>query len=129
MVLTYLTRNPCLSILLTCYLCGCAHPTLSDTPFAPVGPKLAAFRKVVATYKQSPGDFASDKERYQHNDELQVVQDAFVRVPFDASTNRKEAEAILRLWQSELEGRYSGELPRVLEIEILRIHMDIRMSE
>lgn len=117
------------SVAMTFLFCGCASPDLSDTQVEPAGPKLTAFRKVVAKYKQSPGDFASDKERYRYNDELKAVQDAFVLIPFDATRNRKEAEAVVKLWQSELEDAYSGELHRVLEIEILGIYSDIGDSE
>jgi len=117
-MLRHLPRKVLPSILLVCLLCGCTPQDVSDTQNVHIGPKLTAFRKVVAKYKQSPGDFASDKERYRYNDELKAVQEAFTGVPFDVSKNRKEAEAVVRLWQSELEGRYSGELPRVVQIEI-----------
>jgi len=115
-----------LGISAICLLSGCNDlSTLSQA----AGPKLTAFRKVVAKYKQSPGDFASDKERYRYNEELKAVQDAFVRVPFEVSKNRKEAEAVVRLWQSEQEGAYSGDLSRVLQIEIESIYSGILDSE
>ena len=107
-------------------LCGACSDTADSLP---AGPKLAALRKVVAKYKQSPGDFASDKERYRYNDELKAVQEAFTQIPLEVSKNRKEAEAIVRLWQSELEGRYSGELPRVLQIEVEDIYTRILDSD
>lgn len=116
-----------LYVLSTCALCGCAP--LSSARLTSDGPKLAAFRKVVAKYKQSPGNFASDKERERYNRELQVIQNAFSEIPFDVSTNRNEAEAIVRLWESELEGAHTGELYRELDILISSIYMDIRRSE
>jgi hypothetical protein len=128
-MLRHLTRSLFPSALLACSFCGCVPQDLLDTQIVDIGPKLTAFRKVVAKYKQSPGDFASDKERYRYNDELKAVQEAFTGVPLEVSKNRKEAEAVVRLWQSELEGKYSGELPRVLQIEIESIYMKILDSD
>jgi hypothetical protein len=103
-----MSRHVCFAFLCTAIIaysaCGCASRDDSVEQVGQAGPKLTAFRKVVAKYKQSPGEFASEQERYRYNEELGELQSAFRRLPFEVSQNRKEAEAIVRMWQSDLAG-------------------------
>ena len=112
-------------LLVLCPLvsCGCSGSHSAD------GPKLAAFRKVVAAYRDSPGDFAAPGQREKFNDRLRRVQDAFDLVPFDAAKQRDEALTILKLYESDIKGRYSGELHRQLENHIGSIADDLSFSE
>jgi hypothetical protein len=96
---------------------------------SPDGPKLAAFRKVISVYRDTPSDFAAPGQKERFNDRLRKVQDAFDRVPFDAAKQRNEAVAIVRLYESEIQGRYSGELHRLLENQIGSIAEDLSFSE
>ena len=80
--------------------------------------KFSAFKKVVNKYKHFPDRLASGKEREQFNKELSTLQDEFSNIPFEPTQNRDEAKRIVNLFQSELEGRYSGQLYNELEAEV-----------
>lgn len=56
------------------------------------------------------------------NKELEAIQNEFERIPFDPTANRKEAQAIIELYQKEIENRYRGEVHRELEISIRSIY-------
>ena len=116
-------------LFLTACMLGCGKDMTSVDRSVPSGPKLAAFRKVVAAYRDTPGDFAAPGERERFAKRLKEVQDAFDRVPFDAAKQRNEAVAIVRLYESEIQGRYSGELHRLLENQIGSIAEDLSFSE
>jgi len=84
--------------------------------------KLGAFRKVVKKYQSSPGDYAPGQVRERYNRDLDQLQEAFFKIKFDPKQNRKEAQAIVELWRKEIEGRYTGECPRLLENYVLSIY-------
>jgi hypothetical protein len=87
--------------------------------------KLAAFRRLVAKYKQSPGDFATGAERQKYRDELAALQSEFLRIEFNPQEQQDEARAIIELNQSEVEGRYSGNLALELHNEISGMYLQM----
>lgn len=89
------------------------------------GPKLAAFRKVVEKYKQTPGRFASDDEREKFNRELRKLQEEFFAAPLDPKKNRNEAVAIIELYEKEIEKRYTGALPLELHNYVFQMASDL----
>lgn len=79
------------------------------------GPKLTAFQAVVKKYKQMPSPLDGLEVRQKFNLELSQLQDAFNKIPFDPKTNREEAKAITKLWESDMQRNYSGQLYMQLE--------------
>ena len=72
------------------------------------GPKLAAFREVVAKYHDTPDRLSSTAEKDAHRKALNRLQSKFFKVPFDPDKNRDEAKEILAIYEQEIEGRYRG---------------------
>ena len=90
------------------------QPNPAPPAKAAAGSKLKAFRALVARIKQSPGRLATTGEARRYVAEINILNNAFERIPFDPLANRKEAEAIILLYEKELEGRFSGEAMRVI---------------
>ncbi len=118
---------------LACVVIGLVMMVHSDAIGDPAGgwlsfgsSKLGAFRKVVKKYKNNPGDYASTGQAEAYKKELDALQDAFFRIKFDPKKNRSEARAIVELWRSDIEGRYTGECPRLLENHVMEIYEKLR---
>jgi hypothetical protein len=89
------------------------------------GKKLAALQVVVTKLKQAPGPFASKARQEQFATELGGLIGDFRSMPFDARANRKEAEAIINLFEQELRGRFRGLAYSNLEASVLSIASDL----
>ncbi len=118
---------------LACVVIGLVMMVHSDAIGDPAGgwlsfgsSKLGAFRKVVKKYKSNPGDYASTAQAEAYKKDLDQLQEAFFKIKFDPKKNRSEARAIVELWRSEIEGRYTGECPRLLENHVMEIYEKLR---
>jgi hypothetical protein len=55
-----------------------------------------------------PDILDGETKRKNFNKELEVLQDEYFKIPFEPTKNRDEAKQIVKLFQEELEGKYSG---------------------
>jgi hypothetical protein len=112
-----ITAAVCL-ILILLWLQGCRE-----------NPKVSSFRTIVSTLKSFPSANASDSERTKYNEHLSAQVNAFRAVPFDATTNTKDAIKIVGLYTQHVEGRYDGRLFYLLDDEVRGIAADLRTVE
>lgn len=90
-----------------------------------VHPKLAAFGKVVAKYKQSPDEYATEDMRRQFNSELDELQKAFFAIPFDPRVDRAMAIEIMESFKRRVESQYKGHLYNGLVTHIQVMHQQV----
>jgi hypothetical protein len=91
-------------------------------------PKLAALKKVVAKYKETPDplDGATVNEKFRK--ELAALQQEFHNIPFDPMKAREQGKEIIHLYETGLKGRYDGLLFRELDDEIAGIATTMRLE-
>jgi len=88
------------------------------------GGKLAALKAVANHLKQFPDRFAADSERTAFNEELQRLINEFTGTAFSARDNPSIAKAIVELFETKIEGRFSGHLYNILMEHVQGIYAE-----
>jgi len=88
------------------------------------GSKLAALKVVASHLKGFPDRFAPDSKRTAFNDELKMRIDRFTGIAFDAKKNPSAAKAIVELFESKIEGKFSGHLYDILMEHVQGIYAE-----
>ncbi len=82
-------------------------------------------RKVVTSHlEEFPDRFAPDSKRTAFNDELKMRIDRFTGIAFDAKKNPSAAKAIVELFESKIEGKFSGHLYDILMEHVQGIYAE-----
>jgi len=89
-------------------------------------PKLKAFRAIIAKLQDMPGDFARDNERSAYNKELRELINNFEKIEIDVEKDRESAIQIVKLFESKVEERFSGNLFSILENHIADLYLKLR---
>jgi hypothetical protein len=72
--------------------------------------KLQALKDIVSKLESFPDRFAPVAERRQYNKELEKLVKGFDSIKIDVKVHRKEATAIVELYEKKIERRYDGQI-------------------
>jgi hypothetical protein len=95
--------------ILLCLIAGCGSKPTVPGPDADqlADAKMEALKRLA---KAMAGD--------ANGPEARACLEDFRNVPFDPHANPKQAEDILRVYRKDLQGKYRGEIPQLLQMEM-----------
>jgi hypothetical protein len=85
-------------------------------------PKVAAFRQVIAALKQAPDEYATGTELTHCLEQLRSVLNAYEAIPLDVDRNPEVAKTIVRLYSTQIEGRYRGHIYDTVDEDVRILH-------
>lgn len=88
-------------------------------------PKLAAFRKIVDKLNNMPDPLSGRSEFNKYSEECRKQIKDFDNIPFDVKANVDDAKTIVKLYDDEIQPKYSGEIATRVSDAVIGIKNDL----